>query len=29
MHGEEGDPRTRNEETLDYFAYDAAAIALG
>jgi len=28
LHGEEGDPRTRNEQTLDYFRYDAGAIEL-
>jgi len=26
LHGEEGDPRTRNEQTLDYFRYDAGAV---
>jgi salicylate hydroxylase len=28
MHGDGGDPRTRNEETLDYFRYDAGAVDL-
>ena len=28
MHGEGGDPRERNEETLDYFRYDAAGVDL-
>jgi salicylate hydroxylase len=26
LHGEEGDPRTRNEQTLDYYRYDAGAV---
>lgn len=28
LHGDGGDPRLRNEETLDYFRYDAGRIAL-
>jgi salicylate hydroxylase len=28
LHGEGQDPRTRNEETLDYFRYDPATVAL-
>lgn len=28
LHGEGGDPRLVNEETLDYFRYDAATVAI-